>query len=155
MPRDSNRHQHATQPAAAGRRQRASFQGGTGLGASGAEAVGTATAVTVLGLDELLEVLLGLLLHDGFTGPNICREDKEPADAVFVLGGYPFIGQRNKYLKAKRKSTSSSFRPDDSIICQMNRNVPSGGRAPVPVPLPPPPAETYADSAGGAPVSVP
>lgn len=104
VPQDSNSHQHPTQPAAAGRSQRASFQGGTGLGANGTEAVGTATAVTVLSLDELLEVLFCFLLHDGFTGPNICREDKKPADTVLVLEGYPFIGQRNKNLKANAKA---------------------------------------------------
>lgn len=74
------------------------------MGANGTEAVGTATAVTVLSLDELLEVLLCFLLHDGFTGPNICREDKKPADTVLVLEGYPFIGQRNKNLKANAKA---------------------------------------------------
>ena len=116
--------------------------------------MGTATAVTVPGLDELLEVLLHFLLHDGFTGPNICREDKKPTDTVLELEGYLFIDQRNKNLKAKHKSVSSSFTPNEITICQMNRDVRSGGRARVRVPSPPPPAETYADSAGGAPVSV-
>lgn len=33
----------------------------------------TAPTVTMFSLDELLEVLLGLLLHYGFTSPDICR----------------------------------------------------------------------------------
>ena len=71
MPQDSNRHQHPTQAAAAGRSERASFHSGISLRANGAEAVGAATAVTMLDLDELLEVMLHFLLHAGFTGPNI------------------------------------------------------------------------------------
>ena len=52
----------------------------------------------MLSLDELLEVLLGFLLHDGFTGPNICRQDKRGAGIFLVLEGYLFIVQKNKNL---------------------------------------------------------
>lgn len=52
----------------------------------------------MLGLDELLEVLLGFLLHDGFTGPNICRQGEKGADIFLVLEGYPFIVQKHKNL---------------------------------------------------------
>ena len=58
--------------------------------------LGMATAATMLSLDELLEVLLSLLLHDRFTGPNICRQDKKQADTFPVLEEYAFIIQKNK-----------------------------------------------------------
>ena len=52
----------------------------------------------MLSLDELLEVLLGFLLHDGFTGPDICRQDKRGADIYLVLEECLFIVQKNKDL---------------------------------------------------------
>lgn len=52
----------------------------------------------MLSLDELLEVLLGFLLHDGFTGPDICRQDKRGADIFLVLEECLFIVQKNKDL---------------------------------------------------------
>lgn len=61
--------------------------------------LGTATAATMLSLDELLEVLLSLLLHDRFTGPNICRQDKKQADTFPVLEEYAFIIQKNFFFR--------------------------------------------------------
>lgn len=50
----------------------------------------------MLSLDELLEVLLGFLLHDGFAGPDICRQDKRGADTFLFLEGGLFTVQENK-----------------------------------------------------------
>lgn len=85
--------------------QRASFQGGMGLGAGRQQKQpGTATAVTMLSFDELLEVLLGFLLHDGFTGPNICREDEKPADILLVLENIPLLSRRIETSRPKAEA---------------------------------------------------
>ena len=71
------------------------FSGWAGAGSPGSRSR-RGSQVTMLSLDELLEVLLGFLLHDGFTGPDICRWDKRGADTFLYLEGSLSTVQENK-----------------------------------------------------------
>ena len=68
------------------------FSGWAGAGSPGSGSR-RGSQVTMLSLDELL---LGFLLHDGFAGPDICRQDKRGADTFLFLEGGLFTVQENK-----------------------------------------------------------
>ena len=77
------------------------FSGRAGAGSPGSRSR-RGSQVTMLSLDELLEVLLGFLLHDGFTGPDICRWDNSGADTFLFMEGGRFTVQENKNFFRQR-----------------------------------------------------